>query len=79
MPLHKKGSIHNVDIYRGITLLSTLGNLFTRILNNRLTNWTEGYSIYVETQACFREAMGTTDHIFSLHGLIAPYLNNNRR
>ena len=36
IPLHKKGSINNVDNYRGITLLSTLGKLFTRILNNRL-------------------------------------------
>ena len=36
IPLHKKGSINSVDNYRGITLLSTLGKLFTRILNNRL-------------------------------------------
>ena len=36
IPLRKKGSIDNVDNYSGITLLSTLGKLFTRILNNRL-------------------------------------------
>ena len=29
IPLHKKGSINNVDNYGGITLLSTLGKLFT--------------------------------------------------
>ena len=79
IPLHKKGSINNVDNYRGITLLSTLGKLFTRILNNRLTGWAEEYGIYVEAQAGFREAMGTTDHIFSLHGLISHYLNNNKK
>ena len=56
-------------------LLSTLGKLFTRILNNRLTNWAEDFSIYVEAQTGFTEAMGTTDHIFSLHGLISHYLN----
>ena len=75
----KKGSINNVENYRGITLLSTLGKLFTRILNNRLTHWAEDYSVYVEAQAGFRESMSTTDHIFSLHGLISHYLNNNKK
>ena len=39
--LHKNGNIHDVDNYRGITLLSTLSKLFTRLLNNRLTDWAE--------------------------------------
>ena len=38
IPLHKKGSINEVDNYRAITLLSTLGKLFTRVLNNLLEN-----------------------------------------
>ena len=36
VPIHKNGSTSNVDNYRGITLLSVLGKLFTRILNTRL-------------------------------------------
>jgi len=32
----KKGSINNPNNYRGITLLSTLGKLFTHIISNRL-------------------------------------------
>lgn len=79
IPLHKKGSLNNVDNYRGITLLSVFGKLFTRILNNRLTQWAENYSIYVEAQGGFREAMGTTDHIFALHGIISHLLNNNKK
>ena len=31
IPLHKKGDKSNVDNYRGITLLSTFGKLFTRL------------------------------------------------
>ena len=47
IPLHKKGDKSNVQNYRGITLLSTLSKLFTRILNNRLTSWAEYYDIYI--------------------------------
>ena len=36
MPIFKKGVINDVSNYRGITLLSTVGKLFTRILNSRL-------------------------------------------
>ena len=31
MPLHKKGNINDVNNYRGITLLSVLGKLFSRL------------------------------------------------
>ena len=79
IPLHKKGDKNNVDNYRGITLLSTLGKLFSRILNNRLTTWAETYSVYIEAQAGFREHMSTTDNIFVLHGLITHSLNNDQQ
>lgn len=79
IPLHKKGDKNNVDNYRGITLLSNLGKLFTRILNNRLTTWAETYSVYIEAQSGFREHMCTSDNIFVLHGLITHFLNNNKK
>ena len=79
IPLHKKADKNDVDNYRGITLLSTLWKLFSRLLNNRLTAWAETYSVYIETQAGFREHMCTTDTIFVLHGLITHSSNNNRK
>ena len=42
-PLHKGGSRCEPDNYRGITLLSVLGKIFTRVLNNRLDSWAEKY------------------------------------
>ena len=44
IPLHKKADKSYVDNYRGITLLSAFGKLFTRLLNYRLTNWAENYA-----------------------------------
>ena len=79
VPIHKKGNLSDVNNFRGITLLSTLGKLFTRILNTRLTNWAEEYYIYIEAQAGFRANMSTTDNIFVLHGLINHMLNTGSR
>ena len=69
-PLHKKGDTDDVCKYRGITLLSTFGQLFTKVLNNRLNVWAEKYHVYIEAQAGFRQHMGTVDNIFVFHGLI---------
>ena len=65
--------------YRGNTLLSIVGKLFTRILNDRLNSWTEDHSIYVEAQAGFRKGMRTSDNIFILNNLITYCINNNER
>lgn len=79
IPLHKKGSQNDVENYRGITLLSTLGKLFTRVINNRLSEWAENYFILIEAQAGFRTGMGTVDNIFVLHGLISHILNHGKK
>ena len=65
--------------YRGITLLSTLGKLFTKILNSRLTDWAENYGVYIEAQVGFRSKMDTIDNIFVLHGLITHLINKGRK
>lgn len=69
------GNINSTNNYRGITLLSTVGKLFTIILNNRLSTWAEQYFVYIEAQAGFRKTMSTIDHMFVLHCLITKFIN----
>jgi len=76
VPIHKSGDTNDPSNYRGITLLSTLGKLFTSILNNRLDEWAESNFVYIEAQAGFRKGMGTVDNIFILHNVINHCLNN---
>lgn len=64
--------------YRGITLLSVFGKLFTRVLNNRLNKWAEDYNVYIKAQGGFRKGYGTTDSIFVLHNLITWCINNKK-
>jgi hypothetical protein len=71
VPLHKGGNRDSADNYRGITLLSILGKLFTKVLNNRLSHWSDTYSIIIEAQPGFRKIYSTVDNLFVVHGLIS--------
>ena len=63
------------DNYRGITLLSTLGKLFTRVINDRL----ESYGVYIEAQYGFRKGRGTADRIFVLSQLVNTFVNSGEK
>ncbi|TWW59286.1 R2 Retrovirus-related Pol polyprotein from type I retrotransposable element [Takifugu flavidus] len=62
-----KGDRSDCNNYRGISLLSTTGELFARVVLNRLQVLAE--KIYSESQAGFRVGRSTTDMIFSLRQL----------
>ena len=75
VPLDKKGNTNDVENYRGITLLSTLGKLFSGVINNRLYEWAEHNDVLIEAQAGFHPGMSTVDNIFVLYGFISHMLN----
>ena len=72
-PLHKKGLKSDPNNYRGIALLSVLGKMFTKIINNRLVLWMENCELQKEEQAGFRKGYSTVDNIFVLQSLIQKY------
>ena len=79
-PIYKnKGDINNPDSYRGITLLSCLGKLFTSIINKRLTAFINSKQIMSEAQAGFRKGYSTTDQIFTLKCIVELFLCQGRR
>ena len=73
-----KGDPGNPDNYRGITILSCFGKLFTAILNKRLNNYSEGMNLLCEEQAGFRKNYSTIDHIFNMKCLIDLYLQRRK-
>jgi hypothetical protein len=70
VPLYKDGDKSNVDNYRGITLLSVVGKLYTSIINNRISSWLEKNKKLVEEQAGFRAKRSTSEQIFILKEII---------
>ena len=78
IPIFKKGDKQLAENYRGITLLSCAGKLFTSILNNRLNEWAEGNDVFCEVQFGFRKERATTDCMFILHGLIEHLFSKSK-
>ena len=74
-----KGSFDEPGNYRGITLLSCFGKLFTSILNERLIQLLDSSSYIGPERAGFRAGFSTTDHIFTLHCIIDFFLAKKKR
>ena len=80
MPLYKaKGSREDPNNYRGITLLSCLGKLFTACINSRISQFMYDDVKIGYEQAGFRPEFSTIDHIFTLHTIIEYYKSKKGR
>ena len=63
-PIYKnKGEKSDPNNYRGISIISCLGKLFTALINERLTKFVDLNEIIGEEQAGFRSGYSTQDHI----------------
>ena len=72
--LHKKGNVNDPSNYRGISLLSCVGKVFTKIINTRLTIWANENDKVYEVQGGFQKGKSTMDHIFIFQSLVSKYL-----
>lgn len=79
IPVFKKGDPCNPNNYRGITLVSCFGKLFTVCINQRLKKWTEKYDILTNAQFGFKTNHSTVDAIFLLKNFIDMHLNDKKK
>ena len=79
-PIFKnKGSTDDPNNYRGITILSCFGKLFTSVLSNRIQKFIEDSGVLGPEQAGFRKGFSTIDNLFVLYGIIDTLLINKKR
>ena len=71
VPIFKKGDKKNPANYRGITLTSTMGKLFTYVLNQRFTAWAEESNFLSNAQFAYRTGYSTRDAIFVLNSILS--------
>ena len=74
-----KGDPNDPNNYRGISLLSCFGKLFTSCLNRRLAIFIENNNIVQAEQAGFKSDFSTIDHLFVLKSLADLYLSKRKR
>ena len=81
-PIYKnKEDIDDPNNYRGISLLSCFGKLFTSCLNKRLIIFIDKFIIFIvqAEQAGFKSDFSTIDHVFVLKSLADMYLSKRQR
>lgn len=78
-PIYKnKGDVRDPASYRGISLLPTLGKLFTGIMNDRFEKWVttnDRDSVY---QSGFKKGFSTVDHCFVLDTLVTRAMSTRK-
>jgi len=79
IPIFKKrGSINDVNQYRGIGLLSTFQKIFNKVLQTRLYAFAERENILPRFQAGFRRDRSTVDHVFVVQTIAGKYLRRGQ-
>jgi hypothetical protein len=75
IPIYKGGDIENPQKYRGITLINIISKMYSQILLNCLTNWTQTNETIIENQFGFQTGKSTIDCVYILHSIIAKTLS----
>ena len=75
----KKGDRRSSANYRGITLTSCLGKLFTSFLQSRLNKYIEIHNILNPEQFGLRPNARTTDSLFILRQLLHKYTKQHEK
>ena len=79
LPVYKKGDSTEPSNYRGITLVSCFGKLFTVIVNERLKKWALQNDIVTDAQFGFKADYSTIDAIFILESFISKTLRDKKK
>jgi len=72
--IYKSGDPMEPNNYRGISVCSCLGKLFTRLLQKRLDVFLESNNLLSPNQAGFRKGQRTTDNVYILKSVINKYI-----
>jgi hypothetical protein len=62
--------VHDIDIYRGITLISIVYKVCSKILEENIMVYLEDNTILGESQGAFRRDKRIEEHLFTLNGKV---------
>ena len=76
VPIFKSGKPDEPHNYRGITLINMLGKIYSQVLWNRLTKWSENCDKISKIQFGFQRGKSMVDFIFAFHSIISKVLSS---
>jgi len=79
VPIHKGSNVDEAKNYRGITLINILSKIYSQLLLNRITTWSETHEKLNPNQFGFQKGKSTTDCIFILHAIVSKLLNEKKK
>ena len=79
MPIIKGGNVDEAQNYRGITLVNTLAKIYSQMLLNRVTKWSEKENKLSQNQFGFQRGKSTVDCIFTLYSIISKTLHSGEK
>ena len=75
VPIFKVGDKDDAQNYRGITLINILSKVYSQILLNRLTTWSDRENKISRNQFGFQKGKSSVDCIFIFSSIISKTLN----
>jgi hypothetical protein len=79
VPVFKGGNIDDPNKYRGICLINIIAKVYSQILLNRLTKWSQMNEKLNDNQFGFQKKKSTTDCIFLLQAIITKTLSSKKK
>ena len=78
-PIFKSGDVDKAENYRGITLINIMAKIYSQILLNRLTTWSEKETKISQNQFGFQKGKSTVDCIFTFYSIISKTLHKGEK
>ena len=75
--VYKKGSRLDCTNYRGISIMSIVGKVFARVLNERVKVMT--VDKVMDEQGGFRSGRGCSDQIFAVKQIVEKTIEKNKK
>ena len=79
VPIFKGGDKDDAHNYRGITLINILSKIYSQVLLNRLTNWSDRENKISNNQFGFQKGKSTVDCIFIFSSIISKTLSTGNK
>ena len=79
IPIFKSDDSFDPNNYRGISVSSCLGKLFTLVINERLIKFLDIENTLSSFQIGFRRGYRTSDHVFVVNTIINSYFSKGKK